>query len=1155
MDFRLQLFLVVSALKVLAIDFNDPLQVYAPSISGIGGVIIAKLQGNSSMLFFSGIIDEENYSPNMMIYDYHAVQYSSTTDFPSDRSFYGIVSSYEVYEGYEGYESFNYSIAIVFGGLGPNGVSYDFWAYYIDFDYWLELNVYLEDSAYDFAYASYYDYDKNLTKIYVIGGINNMNNYLLEAYEHTIETEETFQLNDYTECTTIGLAGAQAVYSNNVLYVFTGQYYSYESDLLYYHGLCSLNLNNLENKWVNETIQNTLENSAHGGSCLYKNQIFYFFGSSINYEGFEFSDKIYKLNLDNINEGWKQVEYKCPEDQDCARDSFAFICDNNEVTIFGGNTNNGTTNSMFTIDMEALILNSVMIQTEFPTPRVFATLRQSSTKLLLFGGMNKDEIFNDVWEFEFQTETMSGIWTALAISGSSPLPRYGHAAATQGAFTVYIGGTSEDGRILSDIWILNTISNTWTEIIPSETSDYKIPTITRTCAMLDLPKIYFIGGKTYSGSNFDLWEYDLSINELVRIRKTTSSDIGTHGHACQLIKNNGTISIYTFYGVKNSMHNLYCGIRKLDMTDKNKITVTVIKNKPDYMRCRENFSFSFNGISMLIVGGEVYPDITLNDIWWIYFFEDDYYEETSEEPLYEALSGSAALSFSDMTFIFSGYHDGSFSRNTDISSSLYLLNFDGYEVCGYGYYLFNNYCESCGTGTYKPTNGGECLTCPEGTTNDLHAATHISQCVPCTSGQYFDSKIKECVDCPDGSYCPVGSSEPLNSSVIKAEQQSQPLNFVQPEMGNSLIILGLALGLSIIIFIIIFFTTLLVKITASVHELYRGDHIVPRGETGYDEDRTKISFVGGFFTGLVVITIVFNFGLFLINYYHKNEDETRSLVPAVSLIQDQEYINNHLVLEVYMASYREDCSVIPEISSSFFNLTYSHFDEKSIGNNSYSCTHFIDIDFNELFKSEASIDLFFSSYTSDISITIFGESGNPDAISSYTQILQSTDGDVFKGIDSNIFSFNIMPAYYNYQTLFGQTYESLGFRISPSYTPEIGSKISLDKIYLSTGFKVTVELIMSESGMTTYRFHIMDPISLLILMVASVPGLIELFGMFLRSYEKLYFKWKKIPTGDKGSSVDEQYKKHSKKNEHEEVMMQSLVEKGKKKKKKEEYNE
>lgn len=57
---------------------------------------------------------------------------------------------------------------------------------------------------------------------------------------------------------------------------------------------------------------------------------------------------------------------------------------------------------------------------------------------------------------------------------------------------------------------------------------------------------------------------------------------------------------------------------------------------------------------------------------------------------------------------------------------------------------------------------------------------------------------------------------------------------------------------------------------------------------------------------------------------------------------------------------------------------------------------------------------------------------------------------------------------------------------------------------------------MSESGMTTYRFHQIDPISLVILMLASIPGLTGLFGSILVVVEKYYYKYKGISIGQKG---------------------------------------
>lgn len=68
----------------------------------------------------------------------------------------------------------------------------------------------------------------------------------------------------------------------------------------------------------------------------------------------KFGDYVHGGSLDKINEGWKQVNFKYPDGEICARDSFGYACYNNEVTIIGGKTTHGTTNSMFMIEIDKL---------------------------------------------------------------------------------------------------------------------------------------------------------------------------------------------------------------------------------------------------------------------------------------------------------------------------------------------------------------------------------------------------------------------------------------------------------------------------------------------------------------------------------------------------------------------------------------------------------------------------------------------------------------------------------------------------------------------------------------------------------------------------------------------------------------------------------
>lgn len=171
------LFQALLIYKVIGSEKIEPFQVYAPSISGARSIKVTDFEENSFFLVFSGNTDVASYSSNMMIYDENAVQFSSTSDFPSDRSYYGMVYSIEYIEEYK------LSNAIVFGGLGPDGVLGDFWHYYSDYDFWYQLDIYMQESAYDFAYASHYDSANNSTRIFILGGINNYNEYIQSSNE------------------------------------------------------------------------------------------------------------------------------------------------------------------------------------------------------------------------------------------------------------------------------------------------------------------------------------------------------------------------------------------------------------------------------------------------------------------------------------------------------------------------------------------------------------------------------------------------------------------------------------------------------------------------------------------------------------------------------------------------------------------------------------------------------------------------------------------------------------------------------------------------------------------------------------------------------------------------------------------------------------
>ncbi|OMJ89926.1 hypothetical protein SteCoe_7814 [Stentor coeruleus] len=1103
-----------------------PSETIIPKVSGVRAIIYETWY--SSLLVFSGNIDATTFASNMMIISNYSVALSSTSTYPDDRSYYGMINSKE------GNYLQNSNLAIVFGGLSSEGVLGDVWQYYIEKDFWKKIDFYLPEPVYDFAYATYYDDYNNETNIVILGGIDNSNRFVNNSYWCILESKACPNFTNYQSCTENGLASAQLVLNYPTLYLFSGFSYTVHGFIVNFDGLCISDYEN-KNTWVRVELINKFKNYTHGGSCTYKNNIYFFFGSLKDYKGIKYNDKIYKLDLSDLESGWSEIDFKCPENFVCARDSFGIACDSNTATIIGGKTSFGSTNSRLTINMDNFEVTDFKKEAVSPSPRAFSTLTKSSSKLILFGGKNRDFIFDDIWELDMMGEDQLGTWSLLSILGSSPGPRFRHAAATQGIFTIFVGGQTYENRIISEIWLLNTLSNTWTQLIPSESSDYQIPALTGTCAMLDLPKLYFIGGMSYSGVSFDLWEYDLSTNKLSLLRKKSSLDVGTFGHACQLIKKDGKVIFYTLYGFVNTLNDIYYGIRQFDITDTKNIKVNVTRESPKSMQCRGNFGYTYNGRYIIIIGGEIFPDMTFRDIWFINIEEEDNYEELmlisldsgSVLLLDKPLSGSSVIAFSDYIITFSGFYDGGFSAKSDISASIYYIPTLRFGICNFGFYLKDEKCELCLEGTYCSNTTGscnKCNKCPAGTTHNVQAASHISQCVPCPKGKYYNINSTVCLECPKNYLCPVGSQEPLDPSVRIKEQQSQPLNFIKPSAGYSLIFIASAFSATIIIYLILFCSSLLIRVVFSAYDFFRPNHIIPRNEKSFEEDFSKISFVGGFFTGLIIIVIAFNFAYLIIQYKLENENEIRSLVPLSSLIQEQEYNNNSLTLHIYMYSYRGNCKQNSEINSDFFNFSHSRIIDENISEYSVLCTHSVNVSFNTLFTFDSYIELSFTGYTSDIALIIEGESGNPNEKSSFTQVLESKDGDVLIGVEPSIFSISLIPAYYNYKGYFGDPLEKLGFRLGAVGSPTSGSEKSIENIYLNTGFKIRAQFILSEFGITTYRFQEIDPISFILSLLATAPGLISLTKFLLVAYEKIYYKIKNIST-KQDISIKEQYNK------------------------------
>jgi hypothetical protein len=99
-----------------------------------------------------------------------------------------------------------------------------------------------------------------------------------------------------------------------------------------------------------------------------------------------------------------------------------------------------------------------------PEPRfgMGAAYDSASDRALIFAGQGANGFYNDVWTFDFATET----WSRLATSGAEPAPRYGTSAVMIDGQLVISHGFA-NGRF-DDTFALNLKTDTWTDISPVE---------------------------------------------------------------------------------------------------------------------------------------------------------------------------------------------------------------------------------------------------------------------------------------------------------------------------------------------------------------------------------------------------------------------------------------------------------------------------------------------------------------------------------------------------------------------------------------------------------------------------------------------------------------------------------------------------------------
>ncbi len=232
-------------------------------------------------------------------------------------------------------------------------------------------------------------------------------------------------------------------------------------------------------------------------------------------------------------------------------------------------------------------------------------------KIFLFGGKGPEGVFNDLWEYDINTN----IWNEIEIVGNKPIERYGHSIAYSGNnIIVLFGGYDESIHDpLQDTWEYNINTKIWTEYNSGEFDIRPVKLCHLRMSYIGGNKAILFGGNTPAqvGSIYPdtTWEYD-STTHLWTDINPTNKPAGRFDHS--LTYDFDRNKVILFGGVtKTSCYNN--DLWEFDIETKEWKEIIVSGIKPP-KRQEHDMTYIGNNKAILF-GGEVDDVGDYNDTW------------------------------------------------------------------------------------------------------------------------------------------------------------------------------------------------------------------------------------------------------------------------------------------------------------------------------------------------------------------------------------------------------------------------------------------------------------------------------------------------------------------------------------------------------------
>ena len=793
--------------------------------------------------------------------------------------------------------------------------------------------------------------------------------------------------------------GASLVYYNNCFYIF-GYTWPESSSNINDTNIYEYNIS--ANYWSIINAKSAhLSKRVYHSSVIYNDSMILLYGMILENNTQLFD--IWKFNF-TLSE-WMFLLNVSNQANEIAYNSEAYVMIGSIFYSLFGRTALDSLNSIYYIDFSKENPSPVILTNNqyTPTKRINHCSVIINDIMFIVGGLsNSGAYLNDVWRFYLSNNT----WSYDSSSGDTPSGRELFGCTIYGNLIIIFGGTDSTTKY-NDVYSYEITLQIWNtyEWANSITGRYNL------CIVQYNYYTIIIGGTDDLVIFDEIWAINYLSKAFSLINANDFLKFQFLDFKCFTEFTDISNNIYAIGG-RSSNYQPDNNIYKIQIIDNGNslITNTSIALISQYNIPSES-SIIYDGYFIYILFGSILNKILSPNILAIDLDTQDQYILTVNSSV--MLFGHSAVHYKEFIYVFGGgFSVGTIKLPHSASNILYKFNTNTNDrvnfACSAGTIYPN--CTPCPSGTYY--NSNICTPCPKGKFSTAIASTSEKLCVPCGYG-YFSSEIGAtyCIDCPKNSYCPIGSSIPITKLKEFSFESNQPqaysrqTNYISTLVSNIWYsIFGLCLLITIIV----------ASIKCLWENIYRFDIFVKQHDNPLNKPvlyrKTKI---GGIFTLFSILGVsVLIIGAFL-SFQLDNITEIKSLVPIT--IIDTPISASKLIVTVAFYIYGGKCIELDlscKLVNNFIESGF-HYTSKIVSCQLISTDCIVNIEYHDV-SLEASISTISilmreeTASANSISISINCSSSIPSELSSaFIPIYTDSENEIFIGSLPTIVEFDL----------------------------------------------------------------------------------------------------------------------------------------------------